>query len=246
MITVENASFRYADDWVFKDISLEVGPGRTAAILGPNGRGKTTLLKTIIGLIAPNAGRVAVEGRTGYVAQRAEVVFSYSVLDIVVMGRAAEIGMFSAPGDKDFQAARRALDRLGAGHMADRTFNLLSGGERQIVMIARALAAECSVLVLDEPTSALDFNNQSLILSTLKRIAEEDGLAVLLTTHTPQHAAHLADHVLMMYGPDEYFWGEASEALTEDNLEKLYGVPVKALEAEHAGRKTTVLAPFLA
>ncbi|MEM9814076.1 MAG: ABC transporter ATP-binding protein [Pseudomonadota bacterium] len=148
------------------------------------------------------------------------------------------------PGAEDYRIARRTLERLGLGSFTDRLYSQLSGGERQLVMIARALASECEVLILDEPTSALDFSNQALILETLHRIAREDGLTVLMTTHVPQHAQRLADIVLLMHGPDRQDWGTAAEMLTEDRLEALYGVPVKALEIQHGGRTASALVPL--
>lgn len=244
MIRVENADFRYRDDWVFRGVSFDVARGQTGAILGPNGRGKTTLLKSIVGLLSLTHGRATVDGRIGYVAQKNDIAFAYRVLDIVVMGRASHIGLFQTPGTRDYQIARRTLDRLGIGDFAERLYSHLSGGERQLVMIARALASECDVLILDEPTSALDFSNQSLILETLDRITVEDGLTVLMTTHVPQHAQRLADAVLLMHGPECHDRGPAPEMLTEQRLEALYGVPVKALEIEHQGKKESALVPL--
>ena len=244
MIRVEDADFRYRDTWIFRGVNFELGRGQTGAILGPNGRGKTTLLKSIVGLLDLTKGRASTVGRTGYVAQRNDMAFSYKVLDVVVMGRASHVGLFRTPGAHDYRIARRTLDHLGIGAFADRLYNQLSGGERQLVMIARALASECEVLILDEPTSALDFANQALILNTLHRIAAEDGLTVLMTTHVPQHAQRLAEMVLLMHGPDRQDWGPATEMLTEERLERLYGVPVKALEIEHQGRSTSALVPL--
>ena len=221
MIALDGASFRYGEEWVFRDVNFTLEKGQAAAILGPNGRGKTTLLKTIVGLLNVDEGNVRTSGRIGYVAQRHEIAFSYRVLDIVVMGRASQIGLFRTPGTDDFRIARRILDRLGIADFAERIFTQLSGGERQMVMIARALASDCEILILDEPTSALDFSNQSLILETLARITTEDGLTLLMTTHVPQHAQSLVDQVLLMHGLDNYAWGPVEEMLTEPHLQSL-------------------------
>ena len=244
MIRVEDADFRYRDNWIFRRVNFELRRGQTGAILGPNGRGKTTLLKSIVGLLDLTKGRAWTGGRIGYVAQRNDMAFAYKVLDVVVMGRASHVGLFRTPEARDYRIARHTLDHLGIGAFADRLYSQLSGGERQLVMIARALASECEVLILDEPTSALDFANQALILKTLHRIAAEDGLTVLMTTHVPQHAQRLADMVLLMHGPDRQDWGPATEMLTEERLEALYGVPVKALDIEHEGRSTSALVPL--
>ncbi|MBT6543837.1 MAG: ABC transporter ATP-binding protein [Rhodobacteraceae bacterium] len=244
MIRVEKAAFRYRDDWVFRNVGFELAKGQTAAILGPNGRGKTTLLKSIVGLLPLATGTAETYGRIGYVAQKNDLAFSYRVLDIVVMGRAAHVGMFRTPGLKDYRIARETLERLGISGFAERIYTQLSGGERQLVMIARALASECEILILDEPTSALDFSNQALILEVLGRISKADGLTVLMTTHVPQHAQQLADMVLLMKGAEDQDWGFAADMLTEEKLEALYGVPVKSFEVEHQGKTASTLVPL--
>jgi iron complex transport system ATP-binding protein len=244
MIQVDNAAFCYGENWVFRNVNFELAPGKSAAILGPNGRGKTTLLKSIVGLLKLESGTVMTKGRIGYVAQRTDMAFAFRVLDIVVMGRAAHIGIFSTPSAKDYTKARDTLDRLGIGDFAERIYTQLSGGERQLVMIARALASECEILILDEPTSALDFSNQALIIDMLDKITTEDGLSVLMTTHVPQHAQRLADTVLTIHGPEKHEYGSAADILTETKLEKLYGVPVKSLELEHQGQKTNAIVPL--
>ena len=214
------------------------------AILGPNGRGKTTLLKAVVGLLKPEEGTVRVKGRIGYVPQRAEVAFAYKAIDMVVMGRARQVGMFRSPTRDDFKkSSRTALDQLGLGDYAERSFDRLSGGERQLVLIARALASDCDLLVLDEPASALDFRNQDVILSTLRSIASENRLTVLLTTHFPQHAMHLANKVLLMHSVDQHLWGQASEMLTERHLETLYGLPIRTVHVDHDGKTATSMIP---
>lgn len=232
MIDVQGLGFRYDKSWIFRDVSFALEAGKIAAILGPNGRGKTTLLKSVTGLIKPDTGSATLGGRLGYVAQRAEIAFSYKVIDIVVMGRAAHVGMFRAPGSKDYSHARSALSQLNLEHLAEQPFNRLSGGERQLVMIARAMASECQVLVLDEPASALDYRNQDLVLSTLDYLAKEHGLAILMTTHFPQHAEHIADYALLMQSVDQAQWGPSEEMLAEDKLELLFGLPVKRIQFE--------------
>ena len=148
------------------------------------------------------------------------------------------------PNHNDYQIARRTLERLGIGDFADRIFTQLSGGERQLVMIARALASECEILVMDEPTSALDFLNQLVIMDTLRRITAEDGLTVLMTTHVPQQAQLLADKVLLMHDVDRQEWGHAQDMLSEERLHALYGVPIRSVTLEHEGRSISALVPL--
>lgn len=244
MIEVDKASFRYGDEWVFRGVSFTLAKGETAAILGPNGKGKTTLLKSIIGLHSLAEGTAKTHGNYGYVAQKTDMSFAYKVIDLVVMGRASHVGLFQMPSHQDYQIARRTLDRLGIGDFVDRIFTQLSGGERQLVMIARALASECEILVMDEPTSALDFLNQSVIMDTLRRITVEDGLTVLMTTHVPQQAQLLADKVLLMHETDRQEWGAAHDMLSEERLNSLYGVPIKSVTFEHNGKSISALVPL--
>ena len=244
MIDVQSLGFRYGQHWVFRGVSFELEAGKIAAILGPNGRGKTTLLKSVVGLLTPDTGHASLGGRLGYVAQRTEIAFAYKVIDIVVMGRAAQVGMFRVPGPIDYEHARNALSRLGISDFAQHYFNNLSGGERQLVMIARALASECQVLILDEPASALDFRNQDLVLSTLRRLAKDLGLAILMTTHFPQHAVHIADYALLLQSVDEAQWGPSEHMLTEDKLELLFGLPVKRIQVQHGDTSHSSILPL--
>ena len=243
-IELEQAGFRFVDSWVYRNYSLTINRGEIAAILGPNGRGKTTLLKAVIGLLNLKEGSVSVSGEIGYVPQSASSAFSYSVLDMVVMGRARHIKLFRTPGGEDFAIARETLAALNLTELTDRSFNRLSGGERQLVLIARALASECDILILDEPTSALDLHNQDKILSILRDIASERGLTILFSTHYPQHALHIADKVLLMHKPDYYQFGCKSEIMSEENLQKLYALPIREVSIEFNGKTATTVVPI--
>lgn len=244
MIEVENAGFKFnGSGFIFRHHSFKMEAGGILAVLGPNGRGKTTLLKTIIGLLPLNEGRIHTQGHIGYVPQFSTATFPYSVLDMVVMGRARHIGLLSHPKRADYDAARQALDELGVGWAAHRTFFELSGGERQLVLIARALASECDLLILDEPASALDFKNQGLILSSLQRLSRRQKLTIVLTTHYPQHAVHMADRVLMMYSPEEFLFGSTSEIMTDPRLKRLYEMDVRNITFEHNHRRVKTVVP---
>ena len=244
MIDVRSISFAYPGGAeIFRDHSFRLEKGKSMAILGPNGRGKTTLLKCLLGILPVNGGFVIRSGECGYVPQQAAVVFSYSVLDMVVMGRARHIPLFSSPGREDFRIAESLLGTLGISHFRDRDFSSLSGGEQQLVLIARSLASECSLLILDEPTSALDFKNQSRILNTLRELSGKEGLSIIFTTHAPDHAAYAADDVLLMYSPYEYLYGACDETMSDENLHRLYGLEIRGIEYTHSRGHGRALVP---
>ncbi len=231
--------------WIFEHYSAEVPRSSVFAILGPNGAGKTTLLKILLGALKPGAGTIRVRGRTAFVPQLFQVTFDYSVLDMVLMGRARNIGVFSQPSAGDEEAAMVSLERFGIAHYAQSPFHELSGGERQLVIFARALVSEADILVLDEPTSALDLKNQIVVLDWITRLSHQDGLTVLFTTHHPHHALAVADNALLMLGGDRFDRGPASEVLGEENLRTLYGVDIKHLSFEHQGARHETLVPVL-
>jgi iron complex transport system ATP-binding protein len=247
MIRVKDAGFRYGDGpFIFRDFSFSLDTGKVLAILGPNGRGKTTLLKTIIGLLPLSQGNILIQDQVGYVPQSASAMFPYSVLDMVVMGRGRHISLFTSPKKRDFRLAMAAIKELGMTAYAGRNFLELSGGEKQLVLIARALASECRILILDEPASALDFKNQGTILSTLQRLSKKHGLTIVFTTHYPQHAVHIADRVLLMYTAEQYEFGSARLVLSNNNLNRLYGMDVRNIAFRHNDREVKTIVPVFA
>jgi iron complex transport system ATP-binding protein len=248
VIAAEGLAHRWpgAAEWTFRDVALTVRPGEILAILGRNGRGKTTLLKTLIGLAPLAAGTVRLAGTAGYVPQAFETPFAYTVRDVVVMGRARSIGWLSSPGRADYAAVDAVLAELGLTRFADRPASALSGGERQMVLIARALVGGGGVLLLDEPTAALDFRNQEVVLSTLRRLAAERGIAMVMTTHHPQHAELVADRVLLMADGEGCRCGPAGEVLTEAALGRLYGVGFRRAVVDRPEGAHRVLVPVFA
>lgn len=243
MLEARSLSFRYSakGPWIFRDVSVRVAAGEVLAVLGPNARGKTTMLKCLAGIHRPVSGSVDIRGRVGYVPQSHSVVFSFSVLDIVLMGRARTVKMYSTPTAVDRAAAREALRRVGASHLAERDYTGLSGGERQLVLIARALVSDCDTIVLDEPASALDLRNQAQVLIVLRALADE-GMAVVMTTHHPDHALHVAERSMLMVDAGDQRVGPTRELLTGDLLSQMYGVPIVTAEVQtpSAVRRLTV------
>ena len=234
-ITVRNVSFEYqASIPIITQCTLAVRRGRILALLGPNGSGKTTLLKLIAGALMPSSGEVSRVGRVGYVPQFLQLSFAYSVLDIVLMGRARQIGIFATPSERDVDAAISALKRVEMEEFAARSFDELSGGERQLVALARALAADADILVLDEPTSALDLRHQELVLQWMRRLAHKEELTIVFSTHHPQHADAIADDVALIHSADRIVLGSAHEMLSAQAVGELFGVDMRRVAADGA------------
>ncbi len=245
MIDVRAAGHWYrADRWLFRDLSFQVCPGEIMAVLGPNGRGKSTLLRSICGTLTPREGSVRIEGAVGYVAQVQQADAAFDVIDMVLMGRSRFIGRFQSPGAADVAAAQSCLDAVGMSAFAGQRYDRLSGGQRQLVLLARALATECSVLVLDEPASALDLANQGGVLRLLQRLAVERSLAVLFTTHEPAHALGIADHALLLFAHAQHACGAVDATLNEANLCRLYNMQVRRLSWEHDGDRGEAIIPL--
>ncbi|MBX3611347.1 MAG: ABC transporter ATP-binding protein [Hydrogenophaga sp.] len=221
--------------------SVQLHAGEVVALLGPNGGGKTTLLKTLLGLLPPLAGEVRLDDRAlrdwslparaqwlGYVPQGQASTFGYSALQMVLMGRTAHLGLLARPGARDEAIAHEALERLGVAHLADRSVHRMSGGERQLVLIARALAQQPRAVLLDEPTASLDFGNQGRVLHAVRALADQ-GLGVLFTTHDPNQALRHADRALLLGDGRLLAQGPVSEVVTSAGLAALYGVPVPSV-----------------
>jgi iron complex transport system ATP-binding protein len=219
-----------------------VHAGEIACLLGPNGSGKTTLLRTLLGLLPPLSGSVVLDGRAlgeytqreralrvAWVPQASESDFDFSVGEMVQMGRTAHRGFLARPSRKDREATRAALERLGIAHLSGRPVQRVSGGERQLALIARALATEAPVLLMDEPTANLDFANQARVLDVIARLRDA-GAAILFTTHHPDHALRIADRALLLRAGRLLANGATASAVNSENLSALYGQPIEVLD----------------
>ncbi len=210
-ITVENLTLSYEKNLVLNNINLSIKKGSVVTLVGPNGCGKTTLLKIINGFLRQNKGTVYIDSKNieeiadrelarilGHVSQMHKSSFPFSVLDVVLTGRMPYISMFSTPGKKDLEKACNVLEFMGIAHFAQRPYTQISGGERQLVMIAKALAQEPDFLLLDEPTSFLDLKNQIHVLKTIINLARIRNITVLMTLHEPNHALLFSDEIILL------------------------------------------------
>ena len=231
----------YSDRVVGRGLDVALAQGEVLALLGPNGGGKTTLLKTLLGILAPKAGEVAIGNRTlaeisarerarliAYVPQVHVPTFAFTVESVVLMGRTAHGNLFSRPSAHDREVAGRALERFGIAPLAARPYTMISGGERQLALLARALAQEPQFVVLDEPTASLDFGNQGKVMREMRALAAA-GHGVLFTTHDPNHALRAADRAYLLRAGERIAEGAVGGVLTRVQLEALYRAPVEQL-----------------
>lgn len=242
-LEIKNVVCGYGAKTIVEDISVNLESGEILCLLGPNGVGKTTFFKTILGFLKLQGGEIILDGENvrnwskkkfakaiGYVPQAHTPPFPFSVLDVVVMGRTAHLGAFASPSKDDIDIAEEALETLGISFLKERIYTEISGGERQMVLIARALTQQPNILVLDEPTSNLDFGNQIRVLEQINRLAKR-GLGVIMTSHFPDHAFLCSTKVALLQRNNIFTVGSVDEVVTEENLRAAYGVDVKIISS---------------
>jgi len=223
---------------LLEDISFDLASGEKLAVMGQNGAGKTTLLRCLCGFLKWDKGTAAIDGKDisaqsseklfkilSYVPQKRIMPPDLSVYDMILLGRAGNISVFSLPGSADKEAADKVIERMGLSNIAYKSCNELSGGQYQMVLIARAIVNDPKVMILDEPESNLDYQNQLLVLETIDRLSKE-GISCIFNTHFPGNAIRWADKALMIALDGSYVFDDIENVITEDNMRKYYGVDV--------------------
>jgi iron complex transport system ATP-binding protein len=239
-MVIENLEFSYHNEKILSNISFPVNQGEVCGLLGPNGSGKTTLLKCMNGVLRHNAGDIRIQNRRlsemsrseiakwiAMVPQELKVVFSFTVQQIVLMGGSGRFGMAGIPKTQDREQADAVLEELNIGRLAHRRFNELSGGEKQMVLIARALFQKADILLLDEPISHLDFKRQHMIMELIRRITRERNLAILITLHDPNIAGRYCDRLIMLNKGRIFHQGARDDIFHAKSLESVYDMPIR-------------------
>ncbi len=263
LLEVNKVYFGYNQENVLENITFRLETGQVLCLIGPNGSGKTTLLDCIMGILPLGKGKIFLQGKDinhlsarniareiAYVPQIHEKTFPYTVEEIVLMGRAAHIGIFSSPGNEDIYIAQEAIKTVGINHLLYKPYTEISGGEGQLVMIARALAQQSKIMIMDEPTTYLDFQNSLIVLETIKYLAKKEGLSIILATHYLNHAFYfenngLDTYVGMLNQKNFAAFGSPTEVLTEDNISKIFNIDCKIIEYDsNALRKQKHLIPL--
>lgn len=252
LLEINNIEFSYNEKKkIFEDISFSIDEGDILCILGPNGAGKSTLIKCINGLLKLNKGDILFKGKNitmmdndelakkmGYIPQTHSSTFAFRVIDIVLLGRVPHLGLTESPGKKDYKIAENAMESLGIAHLKYKLYNEISGGERQLVIMARVLTQQPEILLLDEPTSHLDFGNQIRTLGIINKLSK-NGLSVIMTSHYPDHAFISSNKVVIMNNGTLMAVGSPEDVVTEENMRNAYEINVRIMDVEDH-RKTVV------
>ena len=250
ILEVENGCFGYPkQEKILKNINLHLEKGHILSVLGPNGIGKTTLLKCMIGLLPWTSGRSILNGTDlckmkskdiwntiSYIPQAHSFSFSYTGLEMVMLGRSSHLGLFEQPGAREIEMAEAMMEKVGITHLAGKDCNRMSGGELQMVLIARALINEPELIILDEPETGLDFHNQILVLNMIERLAHEEGISAIMNTHYPTNAMSIADEAFMMNRKGDRFYGTTDSILNEQNISRSFDVNVIVDEVSYKDR----------
>ena len=254
-LEVKDLHFSYKDNPVLKGVDIEADAGQCVCVLGENGAGKTTLFRCLLGLLEGYRGEVRIDGETtkrlssrdiarriAYIPQAHVPVFNYTVFETVLMGTNVLTSGLRTPGRDEREATLEMLEVMNVAHLAERGFAELSGGERQLALIARALAQNSRILVMDEPTANLDYGNQYHVLRQVKQLAKS-GYLVVLSTHNPEHALLFADNALVLKEGKALMYGEPEKILTPELIKRIYGVTVELQKMQASWGDVPVFVP---
>lgn len=256
MMEIAHLTVSLNDREIFSDFSARFPAGQVSCLVGPNGCGKTTLFRLLLGSLPLSGGKILIDGRDAgqlspkersrliaYIPQHHTPVFSYSVLDMVALGRAPHLGMLQSPGSRDRELAYAALEKVNIVHLADRRYTALSGGQRQLVLIARTICQSARIFVMDEPAASLDYANHQLVMDVTRELAKE-GYCIVMSTHSLEHPASAASKILLMSEGRSTAFGAPGEILTPENLEKAYGIEMDvAAVVDRYGVRRTICLP---
>ncbi|MBE5880495.1 MAG: ABC transporter ATP-binding protein [Lachnospiraceae bacterium] len=257
IFSVKGGCFDYEDRQILSYINFSLKDSEVMTVLGPNGVGKTTLLRCMMGLLKWKQGDTFINGKTlrqlsnteiwrqiAYVPQSKGTALSYTAREMVLMGRSTGLGIFAQPGFIDYEAADEAMERVGITKLANKQCSCMSGGELQMVLIARALSANPKLLVLDEPESNLDFKNQLIVLDTIQRLSQEEGIGAVVNTHYPAHALKIADKALVLDYSGNSKFGDVKSIVNEENMLNAFQVEVKIVDFDFENRKHQGVIPI--
>lgn len=257
-LDISHVSFAYSKTsrQVLNDISFSVGEGDLLAVLGPNGVGKSTMFRCILGFLPHYQGTIHLNGRDirtlehreiakhiAYIPQSTYPVFNYTVLDVVLMGLTNQVNLLAAPNQQHIREAYAAMESLGIAHLRDAGYGEISGGERQLALIARALVQKAKILIMDEPTANLDYGNQFRVMCRISDLAKE-GYSIILSTHNPDHAFLYANRTLMIYGGRVIADGAPEEVLDAALIKEVYGVDVHVEDYSYGSRRHKLCIPI--
>jgi iron complex transport system ATP-binding protein len=254
---VENLSFSYEPKRpVLKNVSFTAQSGQLLAVLGPNGVGKTTLFRCMLGLSRNYQGHCLIDGedvhdfsaatlarRIAYIPQSHYPAFNFNVFDMVLMGTTAKMGIFSSPGPAQHRQAEEAIEHMGLARLRNRGYGQISGGERQLALVARALAQNARILIMDEPTANLDYGNRLRVLVKIRALTRE-GYTIIQSTHSPEDAFRYSDAVLALEDGQVIAYGVPDQVLDAVLVERLYGVKVKILRPNKGAAICIPVEPF--
>jgi len=255
IMETKDLCFSYGETQILRHVDFKAYEGQLVALIGPNGAGKSTFFKCILKFLKDYDGQILLEGedmkhmsrqqiakKIAYIPQTTVPVFNYTVLDIVLMGLTGELRLLETPKEKHIAKAEKVLKDLGISHLRDRGFGRISGGERQLVLLARAIIQDAKLLIMDEPTANLDYGNQFRVMERIRGLVEE-GYTVIISTHNPEHALLFAEKAFVLQDGEVRAAGPSKQVLTEELMQQIYDLEVRLIDTDFRGDAAKVCLP---